>query len=99
MMIKKDRVIAMLTNKSRHRSRVHPVDELAGLRQFLEKLESGYLRLRRNQIDVTKSEVDVLKLEITHLERILGRTKLLAQNGPSGFNESTNEGPTSIMPA
>ena len=48
-------------------------DELAGLRQFLERLESGSLRLRRNQFDVTKIEIGFLKLEIGRLERILGR--------------------------
>lgn len=48
-------------------------DELAGLRQFLERLESGSLRLRRNHFDVTKIEIGFLKLEIGRLERILGR--------------------------
>jgi hypothetical protein len=43
-------------------------DELAGLRQFLEKLESGSLRLRRNQFDVTKIEIGFLKLEIGRSE-------------------------------
>jgi hypothetical protein len=54
-----------------HVDQPHPVDDLAGLRQFLNRLETRYLRLRRNQIDVTKDEVRNLKLEIARLERIL----------------------------
>jgi hypothetical protein len=53
----------------------HMTDELAGLRQFQEKLESGHMRLRRNQIDVTKSESTILKREISNLERILSVAK------------------------
>jgi hypothetical protein len=45
--------------------KLRPVDELAGLRQFLERLESGYVRLRRNQVDVTRSEIGILKREIS----------------------------------
>jgi hypothetical protein len=60
----------------------HPADELAGLRQFLERLESGYMRLRRNQVDVTKSESGILKHVIARLERILGRAELGRQNAP-----------------
>jgi hypothetical protein len=77
-------------------------NELAGLRQFVEKLESGYLRLRRNQADVTRSEIDILKREITNLERILNRAKLLAQkiktselgdpNLPSDFSVEACQG-------
>jgi hypothetical protein len=64
----------------------HPADELAGLRQFLERLESGYMRLRRNQVDVTKSESGILKHEIARLERILGRAELGRKNAPAVRN-------------
>jgi hypothetical protein len=62
--------------------KLRPADELAGLRQFLERLESGYVRLRRNQVDVTRSEIGILKREIARLERILGCAKSLGQNAP-----------------
>ena len=54
----------------------HPADELAGLRQFLERLESGHmtLRLRHNHIDVTTHEIGILKREIAYLEQILAHT-------------------------
>ena len=54
----------------------HPADELGGLRQFLERLESGHmtLRLRHNHIDVTTHEIGILKREIAHLEQILAYT-------------------------
>ena len=54
----------------------HPTDELAGLRQFLERLESGHmtLRLRHNHIDVTTHEIGILKREIAYLEQILAHT-------------------------
>jgi hypothetical protein len=54
---------------------LHPADELKGLRQFLEKLESGELRLHRNHIDITKTEAAVVKREIAHLEKVLARLK------------------------
>lgn len=63
-----------------------PADELAGLRKFLARLESGYLRLRRNQVDVTKSEICILKREIAHLERILNYAKPLSHNAPAVRN-------------
>jgi hypothetical protein len=46
--------------------KLRPAGELAGLQQYLERLESGYVRLRRNQVDVTKSEIGILKREISH---------------------------------
>jgi hypothetical protein len=69
----------------------HTADELAGLRQFLERLESGYVRLRRNQVDVTKSEVAFLKREIANLERILSRSKSGGKNAgtPSAVRPGT----------
>ena len=54
---------------------LHPNDELKWLRQFLERLESGKLSLRRNRVDVTKSEAAVVKREIAHLEKVLARLK------------------------
>ena len=33
----------MFPLKSSHMDEPHPADELAGLRQFLERLESGYI--------------------------------------------------------
>lgn len=55
--------------------KLRPAGELAGLQQYLERLESGYVRLRRNQVDVTKSEIGILKREISHLERLLSCAK------------------------
>jgi hypothetical protein len=63
-----------------------PADELAGLRQFLERLESGHMRLRHNQVDVTKSEVCILKGEIAQLEQILSRAKSLGPKAPAVRN-------------
>jgi hypothetical protein len=53
-----------------------PPMNLAGLHQFLERLESGHmtLRLRHNHIDVTAHEIGILKREITYLEQILAYT-------------------------
>ena len=59
----------------------HPADELAGLRQFLERLESGHmtLRLRHNHtIDVHHRAglkfSSPSKREIAYLEQILAHT-------------------------
>jgi hypothetical protein len=54
---------------------LHPADELKGLRQFLEQLVSGDLTLHRHHIDVTKSEIAVVKREIAYLEKVLDRLK------------------------
>lgn len=51
-----------------------PTDELAGLRQFLNKLESGDMSLRRKGVDVTQAEIAILKREIVHLEKIVARS-------------------------
>jgi hypothetical protein len=67
--------------------KLHTADELAGLRQFLERLESGYVRLRRNQVDVTKSEIGILKCEVARLERILSRSKSGGRNVPAVRND------------
>jgi hypothetical protein len=57
-------------------------DPLAGLLRFIGKVESGYLRPRRDQFDVTKNEVVVLKSEIVHLKRILGRSNSVDRGTP-----------------
>lgn len=67
--------------------KLHPADELAGLWQFLERLESGYVRLRRNQVDVTKSESSILKREICRLERVLNVPKSGGHNAPVVRND------------
>ena len=56
----------------------HPKNELATLRDLLNRLETGVLTMRRNHEDVTQQEIGILKLEIAHLETILTRLK-----GPS----------------
>ena len=53
-------------------------DELAWLRGFLNRLESKELRLTRSGVDVSQDEIEVLKREIAHLERVMGRQ----QQGP-----------------
>jgi hypothetical protein len=58
----------------------HPAHELASLRDFLKRLESNELSLRRKGIDVTQEEFAVLKREIDHLEGILARAKSRDQN-------------------
>jgi hypothetical protein len=57
-----------------------PAQELASLRDFLRRLESNELSLRRKGIDVTHEEVAVLKREIDHLDGILARAKSRDQN-------------------
>jgi polyhydroxyalkanoate synthesis regulator phasin len=58
----------------------HPTDELDGLREFLNRLESKELAIRRGPLDVTQKQIDILKREIAHLEGILARSKLAGQN-------------------
>jgi phage terminase Nu1 subunit (DNA packaging protein) len=53
----------------------HPTDELDGLREFLNRLESKELAIRRGPPDVTQKQIDILKREIAHLEGILARSK------------------------
>lgn len=45
-------------------------DELAGLRRFLERLESEETAVFRNNIDVTESEISILRREIAYLDRV-----------------------------
>lgn len=54
----------------------HPADELASLRDLLNRLETGELTLRRADQDVSKQESSVLRSEIARLEKILERVKL-----------------------
>ena len=54
----------------------HPADQLASLRDLLNRLETGELTLRRADQDVSKQESSVLKSEIARLEKILERVKL-----------------------
>jgi polyhydroxyalkanoate synthesis regulator phasin len=53
----------------------HTTDELDGLREFLNRLESKEFAIRRGPLDVTQKQIDILKREIAHLERILARSK------------------------
>ena len=58
----------------------HPTDELDGLREFLNRLESKELAIRRGPLDVTQKQIDILKREIAHLEGILARSRSGGQN-------------------
>ena len=44
-----------------------PTDELDGLRQFLNRLETRELTVRRGPLDVSQKQIDILKREIAHL--------------------------------
>ena len=50
-------------------------DELAGLRHFLKRLESGELKLMTNGVDGTQHEIDILTHEIGRLQQIIARFK------------------------
>ena len=50
-------------------------DELIGLRRFLERLESSRTTLFRNQVDVTESEISILRHEIAYLERVFANNR------------------------
>jgi uncharacterized small protein (DUF1192 family) len=50
-------------------------DELAGLRHFLKRLESGELKLTINGVDGTQHEIDILTHEIARLQQIIARFK------------------------
>jgi hypothetical protein len=52
-----------------------PADELVGLRRFLERLELAETTLLRNHVDITDSEISILKREIVHLERIFAKIR------------------------
>lgn len=53
----------------------HPIDELAALREFLDRLESGQTRMVKSGVDVTKTEAAVVRREIAHLEKVIERLK------------------------
>jgi hypothetical protein len=53
-----------------------PANELAALRNLLERLQDGRLAIRRGKIDLNQYEISILKREIAHLERILSRSKV-----------------------
>jgi hypothetical protein len=52
---------------------MHPDDELASLRDLLEALETGSMKLLRNGRDVTQEEIAKLKPDIEYLESVLAR--------------------------
>jgi hypothetical protein len=54
---------------------LRPADELVGLRRFLERLESAKTTLFRDNVDVTESEISILKREIANLERVFANKR------------------------
>jgi hypothetical protein len=50
-----------------------PREELGGLLQLLEALQSGAMTLRQNGQDVTKQEIDKLKPDIAFLKKVAAR--------------------------
>jgi hypothetical protein len=54
---------------------MHPDDELASLRRFLDALETGSMKLLRNNKDITQEEVAKLKPDIEYLESVLARIR------------------------
>jgi hypothetical protein len=52
-----------------------PAHELAALHDFIDRIETGELTLRRGNQDVGKQEIDVLKREIARLGKVLERVK------------------------
>jgi hypothetical protein len=51
-----------------------PSNEIDLLRWEVAQMESGARTLRRNHVDVTKSELGILRREIAFLEKIRDRT-------------------------
>jgi hypothetical protein len=49
--------------------------ELTRTRDFLDRLKSGALTLRRNHIDVTQYEIAIAKREVAFLEKVLARRR------------------------
>jgi hypothetical protein len=58
-----------------------PVDELKGMRDLLDRLQSGELRMVRNGEDVTEAEVGILKREISFLNAVIVWLKSGRQTG------------------
>ncbi len=52
-----------------------PAEELVGLHRFLERLESADTSIYRKNIDVTESEINILKREIASLDRLFASIK------------------------
>ena len=50
-------------------------DELAGLRQFLAALESPSTQYRKDGVDIKPREIEILKREIAHLDKVIARMK------------------------
>jgi hypothetical protein len=48
-----------------------PDDELKGLRDLLDRLQSGELRILRGEEDVTESQAGILKREVAFLNGVL----------------------------
>jgi len=46
-------------------------DELTGLRNLLERVQSGELRILRGEEDVTESQLSILRREIAFLNGVL----------------------------
>ena len=42
----------------------HPTDELDGLREFLNRLESKEFAIRRGPLDVTQKQIDILNARL-----------------------------------
>jgi uncharacterized protein (DUF2267 family) len=63
-------------NKCGHCKPMETDDELAGLRDFLARLQpGGGMTLRSDDQDVTASEIKVLEAEIAFLEKIIRRVR------------------------
>lgn len=46
-------------------------DELTSLREFLDRLQSGELKILRGEQDVTESQIAIVKREIAFLNAVL----------------------------
>jgi hypothetical protein len=68
-----------------------PADELATLRDFLNRIETGELTLRRGNQDVRKHRISVLKREIARLGKNIERVKLEgASDKPINYSGRTS---------
>jgi hypothetical protein len=65
----------MMSGMQFHGGTMHPDDELASLRRFLDALESGSMKLFLNGKDVTQEEVTKLKPDLEYLESVLARIR------------------------
>ena len=53
----------------------HSADELTNIRKFLERLELGYMTVRKDGVDITKREIGVLKAGNCRSRRCPGTPK------------------------